>query len=346
MPVSLSPSMIQGVVVAIIVFLIQLLFLEFLVLANANMQREISNHCDFGSFTTVKIRTGQTLANAGTVYTLKEGTDTKNPCGIPGFNTPTLFSAAGHTSGDGSIDSSGDYSSASSSIICGTNRCYWWTEGGTSHHSSAAVHNIIVGLLAGKTYYSEDGNLISEKSYRVYRLADGKSAWGAAPDSAGQADITLTHSIAPNATWKDRPLIVNQFHGIISIIGEIIPLLLVVAVASEAFMLVYLRNSQGGISGVVSSRVALLVIAYVVILFGGTVFEFAESSLQVFSSTAVSGTDRFKDIAQLLLSLIPLAYELLVLGILGWNTASAYRAVRSRFARSGNNNMRSIGQGM
>ena len=72
MPVSLSPSMIQGVVVAIIVFLIQLLFLEFLVLANANMQREISNHCDFGGFTTVKIRTGQTLANAGTVYTLKQ----------------------------------------------------------------------------------------------------------------------------------------------------------------------------------------------------------------------------------------------------------------------------------
>ena len=111
-------------------------------------------------------------------------------------------------------------------------------------------------------------------------------------------------------------------------------------------MLVYLRNSQGGISAVVSSRVALLVIAYVVILFGGTVFEFAENALVVFTSTAVSGTDRFQDIAQLLLGLIPLAYQLLVLGILGWNTASAYRAVRSRFSRSGNNRMRSIGQGM
>ena len=77
MPVSLSPSMIQGVVVAIIVFLIQLLFLEFLVLANANMQREISDHCDFGGFTSIKVRSWQQLSDApsdGVVSTLVEGT--------------------------------------------------------------------------------------------------------------------------------------------------------------------------------------------------------------------------------------------------------------------------------
>ena len=261
MPVSLSPSMIQGVVVAIIVFLIQLLFLEFLVLANANMQREISDHCDFGGFTSIKMRDWQQLSEKpsdGAILTLTDGSDTT--CTGPSTET-------------------------------------------------------------GKKWYSEDGNEATASS------ADG---------------TTITFA----AKWDKKPAIVNQFQGIIEIIGEIIPLLLVVAVASEAFMLVYLRNSQGGISGVVSSRVALLVIAYVVILFGGTVFEFAENAMQVFTSTAVSGTDRFRDIAQLLLSLIPLAYELLVLGILGWNTASAYRAVRSRFARSGNNRMRSIGQGM
>ena len=242
MPVSLSPSMIQGVVVAIIVFLIQLLFLEFLVLANANMQREISDHCDFGGFTSIKMRSWQQLSEKpsdGVILTLSGGSDSS---------------------------------------------C-------TSNESESTK----------TAWYSEDGNeATSTVSSKVHTFSTGK--------------------------WDKKPAIVNQFQGIIEIIGEIIPLLLVVAVASEAFMLVYLRNSQGGISGVVSSRVALLVIAYVVILFGGTVFEFAENAMQVFTSTAVSGTDRFRDIAQLLLSLIPLAYELLVLGILGWNTASAYRA--------------------
>ena len=274
MPVSLNPSMVQGVVIAIIVFLIQLLFLEFLVLANANMQREISDHCDFGNFTTIRLRNWESLSVKPSYAKVYEAYNKDGGC---------IFR-----------DKSGAEAPTS-----------------TPHTSN-------------NTYYSEDGNPVE--------------IGGADGDTAGIPKGTNT--------WKGRPEIVNQFHGIISIIGEIIPLLLVVAVASEAFMLVYLRNSQGGISGVVSSRVALLVIAYVVILFGGTVFEFAENALQVFTSTAVSGTDRFRDIAQLLLSLVPLAYELLVLGILGWNTASAYRAVRSRFARSGNNRMRSIGQGM
>ena len=290
MPVSLSPSMIQGVVIAIIVFLIQLLFLEFLVLANANMQREISDHCDFGSFTSIKVRSGQLLRNAGTVKELTKGAN----CGLAGAGGELIKYAGSNYALNTGGPSAGDRS-----VVCGTVNCVLINH--TSAYSDAGITN--------ETWYSEDGNEIINQRYRLYTTDDD---WGTAPSGDG----TIVSKTAPAGTWKSKPGIVNQFHGIISIIGEIIPLLLVVAVASEAFMLVYLRNSQGGISGVVSGRVALLVIAYVVILFGGTVFEFAENALVVFTSTAVSGTDRFRDIAQLLLSLVPLAYELLVLGIL------------------------------
>ena len=251
MGLSINNVMIQSIVVAIIVFLIQLLFLEFLVLANAQMQREVQSHAEFdnGGWTSLTLRSGEELDNPGSVVEISQ-------------------------SGTGTV--------------CAPE-----------------------SVLAPGTWYSEDGNEV------------------VLPSGGGiSANAAMT---AGGCEWVERPEIVDQFHGIIEIIGEIIPLLLVVSVSTEAFMLVYLRGSQGGIGQVVNSRVALLVVAYVVILFGPTVFEFGEDALAVFTSNAVTGTDRFEDISKLLLSLIPLAYELMVLSILGWNTYATARAVRARY---------------
>ena len=260
----LNSNMIQSIVIAIIVFLVQLLFLEFLVLANATMQRAVRDHADFGggNFTSISLREEQTLDNPGIVYTLSRIGNTTT-CGI----TPATTGKTGDA----------------------------------------------------LKLYSEDGNVVT-----VLAVAVG-------------TDIGRT----PTCKWNTRPEVVDQFSAIIEIIGEIIPLLLVVAVSSEAFMLMYLRGSQGGITAVVGTRVALLVIAYVVILFAPTLFDFSEDALAVFTSNAITGTDRFEQISKLLLSLIPLAYELLVLAILGWNSYSTARAVRSKYqsGRSGNSSM-------
>ena len=249
--IGLNSNMIQSIVIAIIVFLVQLLFLEFLILANATMQRAVRDHAEFGggNFTSITLRVNEDLANPGTIHTLSQ------------------FEA---------------------STNCKSNTV----------------------IAAGAKLYSEDGNAVSF--------------------SAGQAGDAVFADSTPTCVWNERPVVVEQFSAIIEIIGEIIPLLLVVAVSSEAFMLMYLRGSQGGITAVVGTRVALLVIAYVVILFAPTLFDFSEDALSVFVSNAITGTDRFEQISKLLLSLIPLAYELLVLAILGWNTYSTARAVRSR----------------
>ena len=291
MPMSLNSTMIQSIVVAIIVFLIQLLFLEFLVLANATMQREIQAHADFGGTTSLSLRTGQDLQNPGTIYRLKEATGGTNACALDKAYTAP---AAGSTE-------------------------TLYSEDGSAVLSFGSVVVLVAAATAG-------GETIAAG-------AELKSATVPAAAASGENKqyITVTGACA----WEERPEIVKQFSGIIIIIGEIIPLLLVVAVSSEAFMLVYLRGSQGGITQVVGSRVALLVIAYVVILFGSTVFEFSEDALAVFLNGIITGTERFDEISKLLLSLIPLAYELLVLGILGWNTYSTARAVRSRMNQRG-----------
>ena len=254
MPIAVNSTMVQSIVVAIIVFLVQLLFLEFLVLANAQMQREMQAHADFGGVTSLTLRTEETLKAPGDISRI----------GVK---------------------------------------------------AGACVVESGVALIDATPYFTEDGSKVT---------------------TSAAAAVGAVVATSPVCKWVKAPVIVEQFSGIILIIGEIIPLLLVVAIAAEAFALVYLRSASGGITSVVGSRVALLVVAYVVILFGSTVFDFAESALGVFLNDVVTGTERFDDISKLLLSLIPLAYELLVLGILGWNTYSGSRAVSQRYnARRG-----------
>ena len=176
--------MIQGVVIAIIVFLIQLLFLEFLVLANANMQREISDHCDFGSFTSIKVRSGQLLRNAGTVKELTKGDN----CGLEGTSGELIkyagsdyaLNAGGPSAGDGSV-------------VCGTVNCVLINH--TSAYSDAGITN--------ETWYSEDGNEIINQRYRLYTTDDD---WGTAPSGDG----TIVSKTAHTGTWKSKPGIVNQ----------------------------------------------------------------------------------------------------------------------------------------
>ena len=243
---TVNSTMVQSIVVAIIVFLVQLLFLEFLVLANAQMQREMQAHADFGGTTSLTLRLNEDMNNPEHLVKLigKGG-----KCFTPG------------------------------------------------------------PMRRGVPYYTED----SAEVFVTGRWNSGKIR------------------TEPACKWVEAPAIVEQFSGIILIIGEIIPLLLVVAIAAEAFALVYLRSASGGITSVVGSRVALLVVAYVIIMFGNTIFEFAEGALGVFLNDVVTGTERFDDISKLLLSLIPLAYQLLVLGVLGWNTYSGSRAVSEKY---------------
>ena len=79
----LDSTMIQSIVVAIIVFLVQLLFLEFLVLANATMQRSIMAHCDFGSYTTRTLRENDDLSEPGSVVTLAATASPATTCSMP-----------------------------------------------------------------------------------------------------------------------------------------------------------------------------------------------------------------------------------------------------------------------
>ena len=177
MPVSLSPSMIQGVVVAIIVFLIQLLFLEFLVLANANMQREISNHCDFGSFTSIKVREGQDLTDAGKVTELQKATKSGGDnCGTiaefdfpDGIDPTKLPPATGH----------------------GLDRSYTTT---------ASANDTAKGTFT-ETVYSEDGNpiVLSE----TVTWTHGTTAW-TVPGVVSDITCLLYTSPSPRDRQKSR----------------------------------------------------------------------------------------------------------------------------------------------
>ena len=158
---------------------------------------------------------------------------------------------------------------------------------------------------------------------------------------AGLSAITGTAAVASTAltgsSWKPRPALFNQFGNINNLLAQLVPLLIILGFIGiiGANLFTTARSESGSLIKAIGMEVLMLVLLMVAVNLA-TPFLDGVVTAASFNDGTLTSTVQFSDITSIVFALLPLAYALAVLALIGWRGKMAYTNMQSmRSNRSG-----------
>ena len=151
---------------------------------------------------------------------------------------------------------------------------------------------------------------------------------------AGLSAITGTAVVASTpltgSSWKPRPALFNQFGNINNLLAQLVPLLIILGFIGIIGVNLFTtaRSETGSLVKAIGMEVLMLVMLMVAVNLA-TPFLDGVVTASSFNDGTLTSTVQFSDITSIVFALLPLAYALAVLGLIGWRGKVAYSNIQA-----------------